>query len=92
MANPIVWLLMTVLNLLAFALLVWIIFSWLLAFRILNPHQPLVHRINDALTRLFEPMLRPIRKRLPPMGNIDLSPIVLIIAIKFLQYCLVYYS
>lgn len=83
--NPILALINLVLNMLSLALLVWIIMGWLIEFRILNRSQPVVWRINDALTRLFEPMLRHIRKITPDLGTVDISPIILWLAIFFVQ-------
>lgn len=89
--HPIIWLIYMALEILSFALIIWIIFSWLIAFRILNMSQPIVYRVNDALNRLFEPMLRPIRRYMPNTGTLDLSPLVLWLFIAFLQYTIHYY-
>jgi YggT family protein len=66
-----------------------VIMSWLLAFNIINGHNPTVRTIWQVLTALTEPFLRPIRavvgKVLPNLRGIDISPIFLIIAIFFLQ-------
>lgn len=89
--HPLVFLLHQALSILAFLLLVWIIVSWLVSFRVLNTSNRFVYAVYDTLNRLFEPMLRPIRRILPDMGTIDLSPIVLFLGIQFAQYCLNYY-
>jgi YggT family protein len=61
------------------------ILSCLLAFDVINIRNRLVRSIWDALLALTEPVLMPIRRRLPFMGGMDLSPIVVIFAIYFIQ-------
>ena len=62
-------------------MLVHIIMSWLINFQVLNLRQPLVHSIWDGLTRLLEPIYAPIRRVLPNTGALDLSPLVVFLAI-----------
>lgn len=62
-----------------------VIMSWLIAFGVVNRYQPIVQQINDVLLRLTEPALRPIRRFMPNLGGLDLSPIVLIIGLQFLK-------
>lgn len=88
--NPLFWFLYKALGILSFLLLVWIILSWLINFQILNTSNRFVYAVNDTLTRLFEPMLRRIRKVMPDLGAIDLSPILLFLLISFAQYCILY--
>jgi YggT family protein len=61
------------------------VLSWLVAFGIINTHNRLVAVVGDFLYRITEPLLRPIRNALPAMGGLDLSPMVLIFIIMFLQ-------
>ena len=58
-------------------LIVWAIASWLVAFNVVNTRNPVVSGILNALDRLYDPLVRPIRRILPDFGGIDLSPIVL---------------
>lgn len=90
--NPVFAVIDLALSLLEMALLIWIILGWLIQFNVVNARQPFVYRVNEALTRLFEPMLKPIRKIVPNMGTLDISPIILFLIIFFLRSCLVYYS
>lgn len=92
MIHPLVWLITQILSLYAFILIIWIILSWLIAFNVINPHNRFISMVNMALGRLVEPVLRRIRRFIPPVGGIDLSPIVLFIAINFVQYTLAYYT
>tara|TARA_Y100000590_G_scaffold315907_1_gene357263 strand:+ start:1139 stop:1438 length:300 start_codon:yes stop_codon:yes gene_type:complete len=59
--------------------------SWLIGFNILNISNRLVYVIADFLNRLTEPLLSPIRRILPYLGGIDLSPVVLILLLIFLK-------
>ncbi len=62
-----------------------VILSWLMAFGVVNPYNPTVRAIWQALNVLVEPLLRPIRNIMPNMGAIDLSPIVLLLGCFFVQ-------
>jgi YggT family protein len=79
------WLLDTVIGLYIWVILIGAILSWLIAFNVVNTRNRLVATIADVTDRLTEPALRPIRKILPTLGGVDLSPVVLLIALMFLQ-------
>ncbi|MEK6217046.1 MAG: YggT family protein [Boseongicola sp.] len=68
-----------------FVMVVHIIMSWLINFQVLNLRQPLVAQIWDGLTRLLEPVYRPIRRYMPNTGSLDLAPLVLFIGIIILR-------
>ncbi len=74
-----------ILNLYIWLLLIWVILSWLITFDIINVRNRLVYLVSDFLNRITEPVLRPIRRVVPLVGGIDLSPVVLIFAIIFLR-------
>ncbi|MBN9232603.1 MULTISPECIES: YggT family protein [Phyllobacteriaceae] len=61
------------------------IFSWLYAFNVVNPRNQFVGTIGNALYRLTEPALRPIRRVMPDLGGIDISPIILLLILFFLR-------
>ncbi|MBL8806144.1 MAG: YggT family protein [Rhodospirillales bacterium] len=65
--------------------------SWLLAFNVLNPRNQVVYTIADFLYRVTEPALRPIRRFVPNLGGIDISPVVLILLLIFVQNLIVEY-
>jgi YggT family protein len=65
-----------------------VIMSWLINFQVLNLRQPLVAQIWDGLSRLLEPLFAPVRRILPPMGGLDLAPLVVLIAVYALQIVL----
>lgn len=58
-----------------------VVMGWLMAFGVINAYNPMVRSIWQALSAVTEPLLRPIRSVLPNMGGIDISPIILLIAI-----------
>ena len=82
--------------LIALQLYVWIviasaIFSWLIAFNVVNTANRFVAVVGEALWRLTEPALRPIRQFMPNLGGIDISPIILILGIFLLQRIIILY-
>jgi YggT family protein len=92
MVNPILWLVLTVIDIYFWIILATVIMSWLVAFGIINGSNPYVRQIGYALKRLTEPLLGPIRRFLPDLGGLDMSPIVLLLGLQFLKYLIVYYS
>lgn len=61
------------------------IFSWLYAFNIVNPNNQFISMIGNMLYQLTEPLLRPIRRFVPAFGGLDISPVILLIVLFFLQ-------
>ena len=66
-------------------LLISVVLSWLVAFKVINTSNRFVHMVGDFLYRITEPALGRIRRFLPNMGGVDFSPIVLILLIIFVQ-------
>jgi YggT family protein len=89
--NPILWLILTILNIYFWILIAMVVMSWLVAFSIINNHNNVVRQVSYALYRLTEPVLAPIRRFLPDLGGIDISPIIAIIALQFIRVLVVYY-
>ncbi len=82
--------------LLALQIYVWIliasaVLSWLIAFNVINTRNQFVSTVWDALYRVTEPVLRPIRERLPNLGGLDISPIILLLIIYFIQSVIIKY-
>lgn len=67
-----------------FVVLASVVFSWLIAFGVVNPYNPTVRSIYQAINALTEPALRPIRRALPDLGAVDISPIVLLLVLMYL--------
>jgi YggT family protein len=80
-----IWLVNAILSIAWWIVIIQVILSWLINFNVVNLHQPLVRALWEGLTRLTEPLYRPIRNFLPHMGGLDLSPLVVLLAITFLQ-------
>lgn len=89
--NPLIWFIISAVDLYLMFVYAWFILGLLLHFKIANRTHPLVAQINYALNRMTLPALRPIRRKLPDMGGIDISPIILIFALHFVQYSILYY-
>ncbi len=65
------------------------IFSWLYAFNVVNSRNQFVGTVGNMLYRLTEPALRPIRRFMPDLGGIDISPIILLLILFFIRQFLV---
>lgn len=74
-----------ILNVAFMVMIIHILMSWLISFQVLNPYQPTVNQIWNGLTRLLDPIYRPIRKLLPNFGPIDLAPLVAFIVLISLR-------
>jgi YggT family protein len=62
-----------------------VILSWLLAFNVINGYNPFVRSLWNGLRAVTEPLLMPIRRMLPDLGGIDISPVILLLACFFIQ-------
>lgn len=80
-----------ILDLYWWILLATIIFSWLISFNVINTRNQVVEVVWRVLTALTDPLLRPIRRVMPNFGGLDLSPIVLFLAIYFVQRIIILY-
>lgn len=78
-------LILVVLNIFIWVIIASAIFSWLYAFNVVNPRNQFVAMIGNALYRLTEPMYRPIRRLLPDLGGLDISPVILLLIIFFID-------
>ena len=83
--NALTNLINTVITIYIWILIAAAILSWLVAFNVINTRNRAVYQIGDFLYRLTEPALRPIRNVLPNLGGIDISPLVLILALFFIR-------
>ncbi len=66
-------------------LLINMVMSWLIVFNILNTRAPAVYHIHNTLQRMIDPLLRPIQRFIPSVGGLDLSPLVLLLAVQVVQ-------
>jgi len=79
------WLVGALLDLAWFLVIAAVVVSWLIAFGVLNLHNQFVRQAVRMLEALTEPVLKPVRRIIPPIGGLDLSPIVVLLAIGVLQ-------
>ena len=82
---PLLQLLDVVLELYQIVLIVWVVFSWLAAFNVVNTSNGFVRTAMNVLWRLTEPALRPIRRFVPMISGLDFSPLILLLLIYFLR-------
>ncbi|HEX9703442.1 MAG TPA: YggT family protein [Rhodospirillales bacterium] len=87
--GPLLRIVVTVIDLYMWAVIINVILSWLVAFNVVNTSNRVVYTIGDFLYRITEPVLGPIRRRMPNLGGIDVSPLLLILALYFLQDVLI---
>ena len=73
------------LDFLWWVLIIGAVLSWLVTFGIVNPYNRFINVLGDMISRITEPLLAPIRRLMPATGSIDLSPLILMFAIYFLQ-------
>ncbi|MCC5980811.1 MAG: YggT family protein [Oceanicaulis sp.] len=81
----IVYFIIPLLNLLVLVVFINVIMSWLVAFNVVNPRNQFVNTVWRLTSAITEPLLSPIRRILPPLGGIDLSPIILLLLIFFIR-------
>ena len=82
--NALASLIDTVFTIYIILLLASVISSWLVQFNVLNTQNQFIYSLLGFLYRITEPALRPLRRLIPPLGGIDLSPMILIIALYFI--------
>ena len=89
MLNPFINLINNLISLINLAVVLWAVLGMLMHFDIVNRHNPLIQRLYFTLGRVLEPLLKPIRRLLgkfmPDLGGIDLSPLVLILLLHFVN-------
>ena len=85
MVNPFIWLVLTALDLYMWIVIIGVILNWLVAFNVVNTSNRFVYMVGDFTHRATEPALGRIRRYIPNLGGMDISPVVLILLIIFLQ-------
>ena len=74
-----------ILNIVWWIFLIMIIMSWLISFNVINTRNQFVASVWRVLNQITEPILKPIRRVIPAMGGLDLSPLIVFVIIFFLQ-------
>jgi len=83
--GPLLQVILIVLDLYVWVILISVILSWLVAFNVVNSYNRFIQMVGDVVHRLTEPLLTPIRRILPNLGGLDLSPMALILGIIFVR-------
>jgi YggT family protein len=83
--NPLIWLVDTVLGLYTVVIIAAVVSTWLIAFGVLNTANQLVRQIVHTLDALTDPVFRQVRRIIPPIGGLDLSPIIVLISIQLVR-------
>ncbi|GAB6054414.1 YggT family protein [Magnetospira thiophila] len=86
---PLIQVILIAIDLYIYVLIASVILSWLVAFNVVNTHNQFVHTIGTFLHKATEPPLRSIRRYVPDLGGIDVSPIILILLLYLVQNILV---
>ena len=89
--NSLLSLIIQIIDLYKIVILAYIVFIWLINFNIINTSNRFIYALMQALYKLSEPSLRPIRKYVPNFGNVDISPIILYLLLWFFQSLLIEY-
>ena len=85
------YLVLQILKLYSYVVIANVVISWLIAFNVLNTQNRFVYSILELTYRLTEPFLNKIRSFLPNLGTLDISPVILLVLIWFLQTCMYLY-
>jgi YggT family protein len=88
--NPFLWLIRELIWLYIWILIATAVLSWLIAFNVVNTRNDIVRSVANFLYAVTEPLLRPIRNLLPPMGGLDISMVFLMIGLFFLDKLIVW--
>jgi YggT family protein len=88
--NPIVSLILLLLDIYKWVVIVAVIVSWLVIFRVINVSVPAVRQALRFLDALTEPVFRQVRRVVPAVGGFDLSPLIVLVAIWFLQQVVIW--
>lgn len=84
-SHPVLWLIHSVISLLIIVIFVAVVLSWLVAFDVINLRNRFVRTVYDTANAIMNPFLQPIRRILPALGGLDLSPLILLLLLGFGQ-------
>ena len=89
--NSLLFLIIQIIDLYKFVLIIYVIATWLVGFGIINTSNRFVYSLLTALYKICEPSIRIVKKYIPTFGNIDISPIIVFIALEFLKRLIIEY-
>jgi YggT family protein len=81
--SALLWLIDSLLSLYMWVIIIQVVLSWLVAFNVVNTRNRFIYAVGDTLYRLTEPVMGPVRRLLPNLGGIDISPIIVLLLIGF---------
>mgnify|MGYP001800387233 CR=1 FL=1 len=90
-SDPFLWLILTVISIYKFIVFIAVIMHLLVQFNVINTSNRFVYLVYDFVMRATEPALQQIRRYMPALGGIDLSPLVLLIGLEFLSRLIIYF-
>ena len=90
MENPIIWLLQELISLYWWIVIIAVVMSWLVAFGVVNTFHPFARGVVRFLDAVTEPVFRQVRRVIPPIGGLDLSPLIVLILLEFLSMSIDY--
>ena len=85
------YLFLQILKLYSYVVIANVIVSWLIAFNVLNTHNRFVYSLLELTYRLTDPILNKIRRFIPNLGSLDISPVILLLLIWFIEMCMKLY-
>ena len=83
--GPLLQVILIIIELYMWAVIIGVVLSWLVAFNVVNTSNRFVYMVGDFIYRITEPLQGPLRRMLPNLGGLDLSPMVLILGLIFLR-------
>ena len=83
--NPLIEVLLLVLNLFKWSLVIYILISLLVQFGVVNPYHSIINLVQHSLSQIHEPILNALRKYIPVFGNLDLTPLIVFVVIHFIS-------
>lgn len=89
--NPFVWLILTLIEIYTWIVIAAVVMSWLVAFGVINVYNHFARSVVRALDAMTEPVFRQVRRFIPPIGGLDISPLIVLIGLQFLSYLVAYY-
>ena len=85
------YLVLQILKLYSYVVIANVIVSWLIAFNVLNTQNRFVYSLLELTYRLTDPILNKIRRFIPHLGSLDISPVILLLLIWFIEMCMKLY-
>lgn len=89
--NPIVWLALRLIDLYSWVVILAVVMNLLVQFGVINTYNRFARAVVSFLDAMTEPVFRQVRRFLPPLGGIDISPLIVLIVLQFIGYSIEYY-